>query len=922
LLERRIVIRELLLAQPLLKLPAEAKKRETLAQSLVDLIYLKGGDAAVAVDLREFEVKKGELIVPRHRAEGREVGWHFQGLDLRLRPVNAGTGGLLSSETQTESGPPQGLQTLEFQVRTTIERQKKRGGLSAKGSLSIPAGALQFEDVFIAADVRGQALPVEFLTQVSGPLPVRLAAGSFDPALRLRGRLGALAAVQGAVDFQRLEVDAGEVPPAPFHVADGRLEMDLEWGVQEVRIARFSVRSGDLSVSGRGLVRSPDSADPYWELGVETPFVPAAEIARYLPAKAFGPALEPYVTKGIKAGQVKVVGASFAGHLSEARRSFGERLSFEIELRGMAVDLPGDRYLPLQGVSGTLASEKGVLRYKGLGATYGSSKLSDVEITLRNVFPQRRVLELSIRGESDLADLPSLMESVTSEANSKVASRLQGLSGAAAFTLSARTDFNSVRDYRGRLSITKGQWRGRDAVLSEIQGEISISPKEIRAINMTAVAAGSPIQFQATVSDYLTDSAVIDVTVRSAGVSAGEVNRIFFGTPASDARGTVRGSLSYRAWLARPEQGKLSGSLELVGAELPWKLLGAPVRETYGTLRIEGNDLDLQGLRGRWGGSAVRFSGQWRPTRKPQLTFVFDSPRLDLNQILQGEAEPAKWQEHLEAKGKLTIGRAMVEDFDFAGVRSDVTVSGGEWRLQSFAARWLGGSMEGEGSFGERTEGFHFAVEPKVSAVPAQAFFNWLGSTAEVSGVVLLHGRFESQGVGRAERKKNLGGAFHFRVENGTLKRFQLLVRLLSIVDLSRWFTLSVPDLNQQGIRFRSITADFKIQQGIYSTQNLFVDSDDLRITGAGEVDGTKGEVDLVIALRPFPRLDTAASYIPLIGPGLAAIKNTLLVASFRLRGPMDNPTITPAPLHTLSEFLLSALAIPRSLIPIPGQSP
>ncbi len=78
------------------------------------------------------------------------------------------------------------------------------------------------------------------------------------------------------------------------------------------------------------------------------------------------------------------------------------------------------------------------------------------------------------------------------------------------------------------------------------------------------------------------------------------------------------------------------------------------------------------------------------------------------------------------------------------------------------------------------------------------------------------------------------------------------LVQFLNVLDLSRWFTLQLPDLSKQGIRFRAITGDFKVSQGVYYTENLVVDSDDLRMTGAGKIDVVKDEIDLVVAVRPF----------------------------------------------------------------------
>jgi uncharacterized protein YhdP len=124
-----------------------------------------------------------------------------------------------------------------------------------------------------------------------------------------------------------------------------------------------------------------------------------------------------------------------------------------------------------------------------------------------------------------------------------------------------------------------------------------------------------------------------------------------------------------------------------------------------------------------------------------------------------------------------------------------------------------------------------------------------------------------------------------------------------------------MPDLAKQGIRFRAITADFKVSNGIYFTDNLIVDSSDLRMTGAGKIDVPKDELDFVVAVRPFAGIDTAMSYIPLLGRSIAAIKNSFLVASFNITGRIDEPTITPAPLGTLSEWFWGVLGIPKNII-------
>jgi uncharacterized protein YhdP len=141
------------------------------------------------------------------------------------------------------------------------------------------------------------------------------------------------------------------------------------------------------------------------------------------------------------------------------------------------------------------------------------------------------------------------------------------------------------------------------------------------------------------------------------------------------------------------------------------------------------------------------------------------------------------------------------------------------------------------------------------------------------------------------------------------------LVQILNLLDLSRWFTFQLPDLSKQGIRFRAITGDFKVTKGVYSTENLLIDSNDLRMTGYGKIDVPKDELDFVVAVRPFAGIDSAINHIPILGWGIVAIKNSFMVASFNVRGKIEEPTITPAPLGTITEMFWSVLGIPKNII-------
>ena len=284
--------------------------------------------------------------------------------------------------------------------------------------------------------------------------------------------------------------------------------------------------------------------------------------------------------------------------------------------------------------------------------------------------------------------------------------------------------------------------------------------------------------------------------------------------------------------------------------------------------------------------------------------------------ISQIDPELSEFYATLVADGKIALNKGRIKNFDFSDLTTNATIDHRVWRLTNLSARSAGGSIQGGTTIFDKPDTLALVADPKVDGVPIQSFLNWFNvSTTEMSGKVNFTGRLETIGSNDTERKQNLNGAFNLKIEDGIIRRMRILVQLLNLLDLSRWFTFQIPDLTKQGIRFRAITADFKVTNGIYSTDNLIVDSSDLRMTGAGKIDVPNDDLDFVVAVRPFAGIDTAMSYIPLLGRSIAAIKNSFLVASFHITGRIDEPTITPAPLGTLSEWFWGVLGIPKNMI-------
>jgi len=299
------------------------------------------------------------------------------------------------------------------------------------------------------------------------------------------------------------------------------------------------------------------------------------------------------------------------------------------------------------------------------------------------------------------------------------------------------------------------------------------------------------------------------------------------------------------------------------------------------------------------------------------LLFDFSAPNLDITYLIsQIDPESSDFYANLVAEGKIALNNGRIKNFEFSDLKTNATIDHRVWRLTNVTARSAGGAIQGVTTIFDRPDTLGIVADSKIQSVPIQSFLNWFGiANTEMTGKVNLTGKLETVGKSDPERKQNLNGAFNLRIEDGTINRMRVLVQILNLLDLSRWFTLQLPDLTKQGIRFRSVTGDFKVTKGVYSTENLIVDSSDLRMTGAGRIDVPKDEVDFVVAVRPFAGIDSAMSYIPVLGRSFAAIKNSFLVASFNITGRIDDPTITPAPLGTLSEWFWGVLGIPKNII-------
>lgn len=927
LLQRKLVFYEIRFYRPIVRVERDAEGKMAVSDLLAYFSMQRRAEGEFTLDWRELKVEKGEVIFTDLPPDPGGGALRLRDLDLHLRRIQARPSPAASASnaiTGDEAGA-----AMEFSLRAAIggEGSDERARLTSSGRILFPAEGLELRRALWDAETRLEGLPGHVLSAYYTRSPeAKRIQGVFAPSLRWRGSLSRHMQVQGQIDFKQLAFDAPEFFAGVVAPGDGRAELELEWTPEETRVPRLEFRAGEIALSAQGSLRALGEKGPSVEIHLSSPSLPLRVVRKYLPLKLMDSALLDYLAQAVHEGELQVTKAGLSGPLSGVRHLFEpgseNNIWLEAELKGMAGGLPGGRYLPFKGVSGRIVLENGALSYRNFQGMYGLSRLTDIEGVHKGIFSGRRSLELRVRGNVDLSQLREQMKAGLFPAHTtKGVDLFQEFAGTGRLGLLVRTDFAAPLHYEGQLAVENARLRMADVSLTGVRGGLTFSPKEIRGEKVTALLGGSPLSLRVSLSNYRSDKAAFDVTMDSSGAKAGEALRFFLPQMSPQDAGTVRGRLQYRGLLANAGQRSLSGSLELAGVQLPLKLFRQPLKEVRGKVAFDGNSLEFQGMKTQLAGYGLDLSGRWQYGERPQLSFSLNSAEMDLAYLLpQKEAGSDDWYDRLRVRGRISIGKGRLEGFEFSDLSSDLVVENRVWRLDNFSARSLGGMVHGTGVFTDAADGLAFSVEPKIQGVPFQGFLKWFDmGTREITGAIHLTGKLESRGATGAERKRNLTGDFKLEIKDGVVRRLQLLVPILSVMDLTRWFSFQVPDLSQTGVRFRSVTGDFQVRKGVYSTQNLLVDSDDLSITGAGRYDGPGDVIDGVLAFRPFPRIGSVVSYVPLIGPGLAAIKDSVMVASFNVQGPVDNAAITPAPLSTLSEFFFSALKIPQKIITLPG---
>ncbi len=416
------------------------------------------------------------------------------------------------------------------------------------------------------------------------------------------------------------------------------------------------------------------------------------------------------------------------------------------------------------------------------------------------------------------------------------------------------------------------------ADLREANGEILLSPNGAESRDLTLKLGGSPLDVEAKVADFRQPA--VEIQVRGDSVRADDI--IFHND---------------RAFL----------------------------RRLNGHLRIDGKGILFDPVR-------VRLDGGTEATVRGTVTFAVPEVRLDIDAPYGNIDEVIALWQHPEGappeppakeKGKTRLlitaaaHRGQLGNLRFEEARGEISLRDG--MLTIFPLRFRSGEGLCQG---------HVAVDSSLGRPPllkisghldnfdASAIYHeMLRRKGLVTGV--LQGDFYLEGRAGKPFLESSTGGMSFTVRDGVLRKFQILSKVFSLFNVSQILSLNLPDMDTKGMPFSLVRASAKLDQGILSTEDLFIDSTSMNLSLVGSLNLRTETLDMVLGVKPLRVVDQIVTNIPFAGWLLAGEEKALITAHFAITGKSDAPQVMVIPVTSVSE---KVIGIFKRVFGLPGK--
>ena len=178
---------------------------------------------------------------------------------------------------------------------------------------------------------------------------------------------------------------------------------------------------------------------------------------------------------------------------------------------------------------------------------------------------------------------------------------------------------------------------------------------------------------------------------------------------------------------------------------------------------------------------------------------------------------------------------------------------------------------------------------------------------------------FYLEGRAGKEFLASSSGGINLEIKKGVLRQLKTLSRVFSLINVSQILSLRLPDMAEEGMPFNELRASISLDQGVLSTEDLFIDSNAMNLSLVGRHSLIDDQLDLTLGIKPLGTVDKIVSNIPLAGWLLTGEDKALITAQFKIEGSGKDPEVSAIPITSVSDTVLGifkrTLGLPGKLI-------
>ncbi len=708
-------------------------------------------------------------------------------------------------------------------------------------------------------------------------------------------------------------------PPEIGLSLSSEVRRDQFWTDQgEIRLG------GKIRIQGRGGLLSKGRPFSHLELRLEGKGLPLAEARTYLPLRLLHGNVWPFLVAMTHGGTVDAR-ADLVGALSDFSRMESPEaqnaLKLSLLFHDATIILPvAESYLPFRSVRGKLDLEDGDLVFRDFSASYGKARLSRADGRIRGIHKSSSSLQVEGEGPFDFSEaVRELDHGIFPEELRAFARQIREAQGTGRFRLLIRHDFGEGADgslhVEGRVALesVRARYGSWPLDLVDATGTIDFSDSSIRRFGLALKAGRTPLEARGRIefigSGGGAPLAEVDLSTRS--LDLGDLmaflgrDRHLQGTLPARARITFEGEAGH--WEA--EGGPGDATLSVGRYELPLEALKA-------SLSGRGQALDLREISFRTQGSPVTCRGRLDCLSPPAGTIEAAAGALDLDALLARKRPAHPLQDLVPAARKASpprerprvdlavdIGAFTYRPLRLHGLRVRGSVLDGKMLVRQGTARSGQGRVAFSGEVSKQGDRHPFVCKFSLEGVEGEELLRWLHvRSGLIRGLITLDGQARGSFGSGGRWLQTLGGDLRLETRDGVIERYDLLAKILTLVNVAQWSKVRPADLMTQGVPYRTIRGDLKIENGILSSAGVEIDSTIAMANLNGSYDLVQDRLAALLSLRPLEQLDQVLDRLPVVGRIVQGPDGTIVIFYYRLEGPLKDPKVTLVPFRSLEE--------------------